>query len=69
MNMDDDLANTFASVSISAAAIESTYRTDYVIASKFTIDTAGLWLLMPNIPTKFEILGIAGQFIFLTDLP
>jgi hypothetical protein len=69
MHMDDDLANAFASEFISAAAIESTYRTDYVIASKFTIDTAGLRLLMPNIPTKVEILGIAGQFISLTDLP
>ena len=69
MQMDDDLANAFASELVSAAAIESTYRTDYILASKFTIDTAGLRLFMPNIPLKVEVLGIGGQFIPLTDIP
>ena len=69
LQMDDDWANSFASELVSAAAIEATHRTDYVIASKFTIDTAGLRLLIPNLPLKVEVLGIAGQFIPLTDMP
>ncbi|WP_435229498.1 hypothetical protein ACMAZE_12310 [Pseudopelagicola sp. nBUS_20] len=69
LQMDDDLANALASEFVTAAAIESTYRKDYIIASKFTIDTAGLRLFMPNIPMKVEVLGIGGQFIPLTDLP
>ena len=69
MQLDDGFANAFASEFVSAAAIEATYKTDYVIASKFTIDTAGIRLLMPNLPLKVEVLGIGGQFIPLTDIP
>jgi hypothetical protein len=69
MQMDNDFANAFAIEMVSAAAIESTYRKDYIIASKFTIDTAGLRFFMPNIPLKVEVIGIGGQFIPLTDIP
>lgn len=68
MNLDDDLSNAFAAELLSAAAIEATYRTDYLVASKFTIDTSALRLFAPDIPIKIEVLGIAGQFIPLSDL-
>ena len=69
MRLDDDLANTFVAEFLSAAAIESTYRTDYFLASKFTIDTSAVRLFAPNIPMKIEVLGLGGQFIPLTDIP
>lgn len=69
MNLDDDLANVFAAEFLSAAAIESTYRKDYFVASKFTIDTSALRLFSPDVPMKIELLGIGGHFIPLTNMP
>lgn len=68
MQMGDDLAEAYAA-GLTAAAIEYVFIEDYVIASKFTIDTAELRLLWPNLPLKVELLGIGGQFIPLTDIP
>lgn len=69
MSLDDNLANTFVAEFLSAAAIESTHRTNYLFASKFTIDTSAVRLFAPSIPMKIEVLGIGGQFIPLTDVP
>ncbi|WP_438976159.1 hypothetical protein, partial [Roseicyclus sp.] len=67
--LDDELANTFVAEFRAAAAIESTYRANYFLASKFTIDTSAVRLFAPNIPIKIDVLGICGQFIPLTDIP
>jgi hypothetical protein len=69
MRLDDELANTFVAEFLAAAAIESTYRANYFLASKFTIDTSAVRLFAPNIPIKIDVLGICGQFIPLTDIP
>ena len=67
MKLDDDLANVMAAELLSAAVIEATYRNDYLLASKFTVDTSGLRLFAPDLPVKIEVLGVAGQFIPLND--
>ena len=69
MRLDDELANIFVAEFLAAAAIESTYRTNYFLASKFTIDTSAVRLFAPTIPIKIDVLGIGGQFIPLTDIP
>ena len=69
MRLNDETANVFVAEFLSALALEATYRTNYFIASKVTIDTSALRLFEPDMPMKLEVLGIAGQFITLSDFP
>jgi hypothetical protein len=69
MVLDDGIANAVVAEFLSAAAIDFTYRTDYFLASKFTIDTSTLRLFASDIPVKIEVLGVGGQFILLTNIP
>ena len=69
LDLKDPTAKMLAGEFLATAAIEASYRKNFFIASKYTIDTIGLSLFAPNLPVKFEFLGVAGKFIPLSDFP
>ena len=69
LGLQDPTANMLAGEFLATAATEASYRNNYFIASKYTIDTIGLRLVAPDLPVKFEFIGVAGKFIPLSDFP
>lgn len=62
----DEFTKIFAGGFISGFIKEGTYRKDYFLFSKYTVDTTMVGLFQKELPPKIEVVGVAGQFIPLT---
>ena len=68
MKVEDPNVNAFASEFLSSAALEATYRKNFYLFSKYTVNTSSLRLFAPSLPIRIDIWGIGGQFILATKL-
>jgi len=64
----DDTVSLLATEIFATAALDATYRKNYLLFSMYTVDTAGLRLFAPDLPVKVSILAVAGNFILLDKI-
>ena len=60
---EDPLVSIIATPLVSDAVAEMTYRSNYYLVSKYTIDASALQLFDQNARSKYEFIGVLGNFI------
>ena len=60
---EDPLVSIIATPLVSDAVAEMTHRSNYYLASKYTIDASALQLFDQDARSKYEFIGVLGNFI------